>query len=364
MHPAMRLFDRYALRELIVPFGMGLLVFTMLMLGNVLYLTLRLIISRRAPAGLVIQYLLLKAPYVVSLAFPVAMVLAVSLAVNRLTRDFELPAIRLSGVPLWRAFSPFFLVGVWASLFTLWLNEKVVPGANHASMQIVRRLMLEQPVPLLEANKFLRGGPDVYFYVKEVDPKASALRGVLIYRLRDGFPEVITAKKATYIKAARIWVLYDGFVHRFDREGRLLAEAPFETLELNLGETIEAFFSSVKTPEEMSSSELAKQIELLSKGGLSTEELEVAYHFKFAIPAACFVFALCAAPLSMHFAKAGSFGGVLLAVALVFVYYCLMQWARALGAEGILPPAVAAWSQNLLFALIGIGLVLWHERRG
>ena len=364
MHPAMRLFDRYALRELIVPFATGLVVFTMLMLGNVLYLTLRLIVSRRAPAGLVIQYLLLKAPYVLALALPVATVLAVSLAVNRLTRDFELAAVRLSGVPLWRALLPFLLAGAGASLLTLWLNERVVPGANHASMRIVRRLMFEQPVPLLEANKFLRGGPDVYFYVKEVDPKASTLRGVLIYRLRGRFPEVIVARRAVYIKATRVWILYDGFVHRFDREGRLLAEAPFRSLELNLGETIEAFFSSVKTPEEMSSSELAKQIELLSKGGISTFELEVAYHFKFAIPAACFVFALCAAPLSMHFARAGSFGGVLLAVSLVFVYYCLMQWARALGAEGILSPALAAWSQNVLFALVGMGLIVWHERKG
>jgi len=364
MHQAMRLFDRYALRELLVPFATGLIVFTMLMLGNVLYLTLRLIVSRRAPAGMVLQYLLLKTPYVLALALPVATSLAVSLAVNRMTRDLELAAVRLSGVPLRRAFLPFLLAGGAVSLLTLWLNEKIVPKANHASMQIVRRLMLEQPVPLLEANKFLRGGPDVYFYVKEVDPKALTLRDVLIYRIGEGFPEVITARRAVYFKQTRTWTLYDGFLHRFDKEGRLLAEAPFHSLELDLGETIEAFFSSVKTPEEMSSSELARQIELLSKGGLSTSELEVAYHSKFSIPAACFVFSLCAAPLSMHFAKAGSLGGVLLAVSLIFVYYCLMQWTMALGAEGILHPALAAWSQNALFALVGIGLIVWHEKRG
>lgn len=360
----MKLFDRYAFRELLVPFLIGLITFTMLMLGNVLYLILRLILSRRAPAELVLQYLALKAPYVIALSLPVATVLAVSLVVNRLARDFELTAVRLSGVPLWRAFLSFLVAGAIASFFTLWLNEKVVPKANHASMQIVRRLMFEQPVPLVEANKFLRGGPDVYFYAREVDPKTSTLQDVLIYRLKGKFPEVISAKRVTYLREPRVWRLYHGFIHRFDKEGRLLAEAPFNSLELNLGETIEAFFSSVRTPEEMSSSELRKQIELLSKGGISTDELETDFHFKFALPVACFVFALCAAPLSMRFARAGSLGGVLLAVSLIFVYYCLMQWARALGAEGMIPPAVAAWSQNVLFALLGVGLIFWHERRG
>ena len=53
-------------------------------------------------------------------------------------------------------------------------------------------------------------------------------------------------------------------------------------------------------------------------------------------------------------------GLVLLALGIMCAYYLLKLWSDMLGNTGALPPAVAAWWQNVLFAGIG----LWLSRRG
>ena len=54
------------------------------------------------------------------------------------------------------------------------------------------------------------------------------------------------------------------------------------------------------------------------------------------------------------------FMGTLLSICLVFVYWNTLLLARILGSPGpdaappLLPPTVAAWSQNVLFVLLGL----------
>ena len=79
------------------------------------------------------------------------------------------------------------------------------------------------------------------------------------------------------------------------------------------------------------------------------------------MPAACFVMALLAAPLSLRFARHGSFAGLVCAFGLAFAYQALDSFFRAMGIAGRLEPAVAAWSTNGILVLLGLGL-LWRER--
>ena len=56
----------------------------------------------------------------------------------------------------------------------------------------------------------------------------------------------------------------------------------------------------------------------------------------------------------------GGFMGTLLSICLVFVYWNTLLLARILGSPGaegsapLLAPPVAAWSQNVLFVLLGL----------
>ena len=116
-------------------------------------------------------------------------------------------------------------------------------------------------------------------------------------------------------------------------------------------------------PAGLNASNLDKQISQLKKAGGDTHALEVAFHMKFSVPLATFAAALISAPLGMLFSRLGPYIGVALSVILVFLYYTAMQTFQAMGQAGYLHPVLAAWLQNLIFGVVGLGLMSRVDRR-
>ena len=86
-------------------------------------------------------------------------------------------------------------------------------------------------------------------------------------------------------------------------------------------------------------------------------EAGIFFHQRFALPIACLVLALVGIPLSISTHRSGRSTGVVLALALVFVYYMFLLAGTALAQEGILPPGPAIWAANLVFAAVGVRLL-------
>lgn len=356
--------DRYFLREMVLPFIIGVLFFVVVLTGHFFYQILNLIINRGMPAKDLLLMMLYLVPGAAALAVPIGMILCTCVAINRLGREMELMALRASGVSVQRMTLPFVVVAIIVTIGDFYLNDRIAPEANHRANKIMYRLMMMDPTPLIEDDKFFKVGGDFWFYVRQVNRETNTLHGILIYRKDPQnwqFPQVITANWAQKDTKGDIWVLHDGIVHKYCEKGRLIAETPFQTMELNLREDLEQFWAEQKNVYEMSSLELKERIEVFEKGGLNTHALQVDFHFKFSLPAATLIMTLWAAPLSLRYSRSGSFAGLFIAILGVFLYQGAMGWARAIGIKYFLPPFWVAWSQNFFFGLMGVWL-LWRER--
>ncbi|NCO93538.1 MAG: YjgP/YjgQ family permease [Armatimonadetes bacterium] len=366
--PAMRVIplanrmDRYLAAEMLVPFVIGVLACIAIMLGDILYKTVSMVINRGLPPVPLALFLLYKVPAVAVSAFGAAVLLSTSLVVNRLVRDCEIVAFRVSGVSLHRLFLPIFLFAIGVSGIAYWVNQELAPEMNHKSEEIVRRLLYAQPVPLIENDKYFRASGDYYFYVREVDRSTDTLRDVMLYQRENGsngYPRLVLAKRAQQRHGA--WTLIDCVVYKFGPNGLLRYQGKASSVTLNLRDAIETFFGEQRTPFEMPVKDLEKEIQVFRRGGMDVTEMEMEYHRKLAVPLASLVLALVAAPLSMRWAPAGSFVGLLLTVVLYFLWNGSMSWSCALGGGRHLPPLVAAWAPNCVFAFIGL-LLLLRER--
>jgi lipopolysaccharide export LptBFGC system permease protein LptF len=60
-----------------------------------------------------------------------------------------------------------------------------------------------------------------------------------------------------------------------------------------------------------------------------------------------------AIPFSLSAGRRGAIAGVAMAIGIAVVYLVASNFFESLGNVGALPPALAAWSPDLLFALIG-----------
>lgn len=96
--------------------------------------------------------------------------------------------------------------------------------------------------------------------------------------------------------------------------------------------------------------QLGSEMERLRQAGSNIERLQTAWHMKLAYAASLLVMALIA------LATVSMFGSlfVIIPVGLVttFCYYGLFVFSASAGENGLLPPIVAAWSANMIFALL------------
>lgn len=358
----MKLLDKYVLKEMIGPFLISLFAFVVLWVGRVVFDNMDVMFRMRTPVSLALRLVIYQLPWVLCMSLPFAVLFAVSLAVNRLGRDSEITAIRMAGTPIRRVFLPMLIVGLLLSVVTLWMGESVEPRANHEAERTKRFILGMQPVPPIQQDVFFRS--DQYcFYVQRVDRSSArdvTLQGIMIYELPAAgqLPTLTTAKWATNEK--NLWVLHDGVQRKIGSDGFVSYEMGFPVMKLDLNRAVQDLWDSQRTAEEMSFSELRKQISLFGGVGQEVTQMKVDWNFKLSIPLSCLVFALCAAPLSLRFSRVGSYSGILLGVVITFFYWNIIFLGKALGMSGLIPPVLAGWAQNIVFVVMGIYL-MWRE---
>ncbi|MBI6547076.1 MAG: LptF/LptG family permease [Cyanobacteria bacterium NC_groundwater_1444_Ag_S-0.65um_54_12] len=356
------IFDRYLIRELIRPFLAGIGGFVLMNLVNLLYIFASLIVQSGVPVMVVVRLLFYNLPAIMVITFPVAYLFATLLAVGRLSRDFEVTALRACGISFRRLCIPILVASFGVSAIGFWFNDQVVPWSNRQVMELVRTLMLRQQKPIFKDNVFFKGEGNRYFYVKQIDQRTNQLYDVIVFDRSGQIPVVLTAKSGIW--SGNDWQLGNGIEHRYDANNFVAAELPFASRSLRVNQDPQTYYRHGElSPQEQTTAELRRHIRELKKSGVDTKASEVDYYLKYSLPLAAFVVALLAAPLGFRFGRLGIFIAVSLTIALVAIYYVIMSIARSMGNAGMLDPVPAAWIENFIYAGIGVFLLWRVDRR-
>jgi len=358
-----KVLDRYVVKESASGMFLWVGAVTIVMLVQVLFELAEFFVNQKVPFLITLEILLLYIPAQMVMTFPISALLAAELNLGRLSRDSELVAIEASGVSLRRFLWPYVVFSLLVALGSFLLNDFVVPETNHRAQVLLREYVYKKTPPRIQQNVFFRDAEDRYFYVNELDNRTWEMRKVIVYELGKSrsFPDVIVAQKARWLEDQ--WLLEDGVVSRYTEEGRLEEEIVFAEMTIDMKEELKEFFEKQRSPEEMPSRELRKQIDILKKAGSETQKLEVAYHLKFALPFSALMFILMGMPLGLQRRKDSRTLGVIVTVILAFVYYILLSIFRSLGRGEIMAPWLAAWMPDIVFGAFGFVLYLMVDRK-
>jgi lipopolysaccharide export LptBFGC system permease protein LptF len=108
----------------------------------------------------------------------------------------------------------------------------------------------------------------------------------------------------------------------------------------------------------MNYEELRRYIHELQQSGFDVVRFKVQLQKKLAFPVITFVMAVLAVPFALSAGKRGAIAGVAVAVGIAVVYSVTSGLFEAMGNISQLPPVLAAWSPDLIFALVGGYLIL------
>ncbi|MFO7818834.1 MAG: LptF/LptG family permease [Halanaerobacter sp.] len=354
------LVDRYLLWEFLKPFLFSIFAITVITISSTLFEMMDMIIVKQVAAIKVLKLLLYKLPDVMVKSFGVGVLFSTILSLTQLVKNNEFTAMRMGGIGLHRIMLPFLILAIIISGSTYFINEHVVPWTNHRSENIVRRIILQDGIPTLQAGVFFKGVEDRYIYINEINRDTGEMKDIIVYELQEEktYPRMITAKRG-YFKN-KVWHLQQGKVQKFNEEGKVIYQSGFQDFEINVNKKLDNFYGEQKTTAEMSRQELQEDIETFKKSGLEVDSLMVDYHRKLATPFASLIFVLVGAPLSIKSDKGKVFGIVASIITILF-YYIFMSFCRSLGGNGLLNPILAAWLPNIVFAVVGGALLIKEE---
>lgn len=356
-----RIVDIYIIKEVLIPFLVGVAIVGIIMLSGILFQLTDLIIVKDIPTILVLRLLFYYLPEIIVQTFPVAILFATMYGMSRLARENEFTALRMGGVSLYRLISPLIILGIVISIMTFIINEDIVPWSNHEAQNIIRRSILKQAMPDIKESVFFKGPEGRIFYVKKYDEKSNTLDSIVVINQKkdEKYPQVITARSGKVIN--NIWQLEGGIIHRFTGQGKLYQGIEFDLMEYEIAKDVERFFGEQRTTSEMSRESLKKDVELFQKSGINVDSLLVDYHLKLSMPLAALIFILIGTPLSLS-SKDSRAASIIFTIIVVFSYYLILSISQSFGKNSRIPPLLAAWLPNITFGLLGIILLIWRER--
>jgi lipopolysaccharide export system permease protein len=359
--------DRYLIAELQGPFLFGLSAFTLIFVATQILAIGRLVSEEHAPLWAAVEYFLWQMPYYLLLVIPMAMLLGTLLAMQRLSGESEITAMKAGGISLSRMVAPLLAVGFCVSLFALVAQELFVPFANERAAY-VRQSVIEHASPALSnlsAVAALPGGGKQVTIAGAFDVNTSSLINVTVirYDAHQKPQEIIFADRANYV--APTWTFQNATTYRFATDGTT-SVATFPTLTVDIGERPNQIANQslqITNPEDLSRAEIKDR---LDSGQLSPQQKNLftaTYAAKLARPFTAFVFTLIAVPFGLRPVRGGGVGlGFGLAIVIVFVYYVISTVFLTIGSVSTVLAGPAAWAPNVIFTLIGARLLRQASR--
>ncbi|MDR1650882.1 MAG: LptF/LptG family permease [Synergistaceae bacterium] len=360
--------DHFVLGQMVSPFLFGIMSFTVILVaGNLLFRLADLVIQRGVSMLLVTRLFIYSLPGVVTMTIPMSCLLSALLGFGNMSAGSELVALKSAGVSFGRIVRPLVIAGVFVSLSAFALNETVVPLSARAAANLMRYRIYRQTPPIKKDNVFIRdvskGVLNRIIYIKEVRPRSSEMSDILVHEFEEGrIIRTISAPKGYWIDG--MWWLTDGQVFEVKSDGMVDMLFRFDRQKLNLNAAPSAIDSDSADPDEMNLRELYMTMKNAASTGEEYGELRMLFHLRIAVPWASVVLVLVGAAVGSRPQRSSSGMGLGLSVVIVFCYYVIMSFCKALGEADYMPGIIAAWVPNAVFLSVGTFLIRRANRLG
>lgn len=306
-------------------------------------------------------YYLYRIPQIISQTVAVAVLLASTITLSTMSRYNEISAMNAAGISIYRIITPILALALLISA-AIWAgNEKLLPLTNKR-MEYIKRIKIRKETPrslFKDGRIWFRGEEGVFYNIRYMSPQQDFLQEVTVYYF-DGYFRLIKRIDAAAAKWVNDrWVFEKGTVYKFPPNAIPQSEA-FESKPVELNEMPSDFKQIESNPESMNYQELHDYIQNLRNKGHEVISYLVDLYAKQAIPFISLIMALIGTPFALrHERRGGKALGVALTLGIGFAYWVVLAMGLALGRGGVIPPFLAAWGANLLFA--GLGFYLLAE---
>lgn len=360
----MRIISKYILKEIMAPFGVTVLVFTLIFLiGNLMQL-IEMIVQKGVSLWDIVRLLGYTLPFLFVYIIPMAFFISILLGFLRLSSDNEVTALKASGVGFFQLLPPVFTLSLAAYLLTSFMAMVAQPWGEHSLKSLIFNIAVVQAKVTLKERVFNDDFKDLVFYIQKVSSEGQ-MENVFIYDQRQkDLPQTILAEKGWLIPNPRERSLNlrleNGTIYNVTLSSKSAQNINFKTYDLilPLEQMISAQEKREKSETELYLHELKEKIRQTSPGEKKYNVYQIEYYKKFSLPFACLVFGMIAFPLGLQSRLSGRSWAVIFGGAVFLIYYLILSLAFSLGEKGSLKPIIGLWLPNIIVGSMG-GYMFW-----
>jgi len=358
-----RILSRYVGREVVIPFLLGLIIFTCILLTARILKLVEPVVNRGVPVLQMIKIFLYVTPAFFEVTVPMSFLLALLWGFGRLSTDREIIALKSCGISLYQMALPVATFTVFVVGGTFLLTLYVSPWSNTALKQVFYEITKTRATAGLKEKTFNDDFEGLVIYAEEIQPPGTLLRGVMIADSRD------QQRKSTIFARSGLVLtnedshlltlkLLDGTMHSAESSGKGYQTTNFSDYDvtLNLAAALPEAKKPGQDPRGMPLAELQNAILQKKAAQVDYNAELVELHRRFSIPFSCVVFSLIALPLSTQPTGILRSHGFATSLGIIFAYYLLLTVGQTLGRKGVLPAAISLWLPNIILGSIGIFL--------
>ena len=354
--------DDYVLRGFALYLTLIVAAFLMLLLVFTLFELLSDILRNQVSPLTVGEYLLNVVPYFLYNTTPLSMLLAVLVTFGLLQRSNEITAIKATGISLYRIIVPVLIASILVAGVLFLSDQLYLPYTNKRQDALRNRIKGKPAQTYLRPDrKWIFGQRSDIYYYQFFDPDRDVFGGVSVFQFDPHTFQIthrITADRAHWSNSMGRWVYEQGWERSLSGSA-IESYRKFDAATYpELAEAPAYFKKEIKQSSEMSYEELRRYIHDLEQSGFDVVRLRVQLQKKIAYPLITLVMAVLAIPFALSAGKRSAVAGVATAIGIGVVYWTISGLFEAMGNLSQLPPAVAAWSPDLVFGFIGGYLIL------
>ena len=371
----MKIIDRYIIASVTGAFFFGIAMFmALLMAMDLLRQLVDLIAQKGVPVIIALEIFGYRIPSMLVYAFPMSVLLSILLVFNRMSSESEMVAIRAAGVSFIRIVMPTLGFALIVTVLTFLLSDRFVPFATKQATKLTEQALRETKQS--EPVKYQHIEHNAISYSVEaanLDIQAKRMHKVSLLLYQHGEPFVLIYADTAYWQAdansghwrfphASPFYVSPSQPSHLIMEPLNRSELDIESYVLKLRESPFDLVAPKRDPEALTSDEIRGTIAHLQQLGLKSGLWQMGLRQRYAVPVYCLVFALIGAPLGLRSHRTSSAVGLGISLLVVFSFYFLSVYLATFGENNRIPPSVAAWTPDVLGAIVGIVLI-WHANR-
>ena len=310
-------------------------------------------VAKEAPLKVIIvDYYLNFIPYFMNMFSPLFVFITVIFFTSKMAADSEIIAILSCGISFHRMMVPYIFSATLIAIFSLCLNLFIIPDANKTRLEFENQYVKTR-FKSVGRNVHYQISPGEFVFAESFSSWNNTAYKFTLEKIVDNkLVSKISAESAVYNEEKDSWTLKKYFIREYNNDLTDKIRSG-KQLDTTIALSSKDFYLTEKTVETLNYAELNQLIDTQKmRGDGNVKFALIEKNTRFALPFSAFILTIMGVALSSKKRRGGIGWNIGIGIALAFTYILFLRFSQMFVHTGTLPPAIALWLPNVVFAII------------